>query len=161
MDGADCGIVSDGRKFRYRAAAIIIEDDRMLLLENDRDGYLYTVGGAVRIGETAEEAVMRECREEIGVDYEPERLTVIQEEFFEEPDGSGGVISSHELGFFFLMHPRGTSKGILSESDTEGIVERTRWIPLDELDGHTVVPSFLKDPGSYSGSLVHRVDHIE
>ena len=157
MSGIDCGIERDGKKFRYRSAAIIIEDGKMLLLENNRDPYLYTVGGAVELGETAEDAVRRECVEEIGVKYEPERLAVIQEEFYREPDRNGDLMDAHELGFFYVMHPRGTTDGVLERSKSDGFEERTRWIPLDELEGHEIIPPFLKDRDAYSGSLSHLV----
>lgn len=156
----DCGIEADGLKFRYRAAAIIIEGGRMLLLENDRDPYLYTVGGAVNIGETAEEAVVRECVEEIGVCYEPERLAVIQEEFYPEPARDGSVLRAHELGFFFVMRPRGTTEGIMESSHSDGFEERTVWVPLDDLGNRTVIPQFLTDPESYSGQLKHLVAQL-
>ena len=161
MTGVDCGIETDGTKFRYRSAAIIIEEGRMLLLENDRDPYLYTVGGAVKIGETSEEAVRRECTEEIGVSYRTSRLAVVQEEFYREGDGKGGELDAHELGFFYVMEPRGTTEGVLESSASEGLTERVRWIPLDELGSYDIVPPFLKDPGSYSGGLRHTVVQLE
>lgn len=160
MVGPDIGIEENGMKFRYRAASIIIEDGKMLLLENDRDPYLYTVGGAVGICESSKDAACRECFEEIGVRYEPERLAVILEEFYHEPDRNGDMLDAHELGFFYFMKPRGTTEGILEKSYTAGFEERTVWIPLDELDRYTVVPSFLKDPDSYAGSLRHLVQTL-
>ena len=63
----DCGFTKGNRWFRYRAAAVIVEDGCVLFAENDRDNYLYSVGGAVKMGETAEEAVQREVFEETGV----------------------------------------------------------------------------------------------
>lgn len=160
MSGIDCGLEADGKKFRYRSAAIIIEEGFMLLLENDRDPYLYTPGGAVRIGETAEDAVRRECAEEIGTAYEPDRLAVIQEEFYREPARDGSMLDAHELGFFYVMKPRGTRSGIPGSSRSDGFEERVRWIPLDELQEHTVIPPFVKDPDNYSGPLRHTVAHV-
>lgn len=156
----DCGIEAEGAKFRYRAAAIIVENGRMLLMENDRDPYLYTVGGAVRIGETAESAVMRECEEEIGVRYVPERLAVIQEEFYREPARDGSLLDAHELGFFFVKRPRNTTEGVLERSSSDGFEERTVWVPLEELPAHRIVPEFLRDRGSYEGPLRHIVAQL-
>lgn len=39
------------------------------------------------MGETAEDAVRREVREETGVDYEIERLAVVHENFFDNTRG--------------------------------------------------------------------------
>ena len=50
---------------RHRATALIIRDKKLLLI---REGeYCYTPGGGIQEGETAEEAITRECMEEIGV----------------------------------------------------------------------------------------------
>lgn len=37
----DCGFTKGNRWFRYRAAAVIVEDGCVLFAENDRDNYLY------------------------------------------------------------------------------------------------------------------------
>ena len=66
----DCGFAKENKWFRYRAGAIIIEDGYVLFVGNERDNYLYSVGGAVHIGESAEDAVKREVFEETGAHYE-------------------------------------------------------------------------------------------
>ena len=103
----DCGFTRDDHWFRYRAAAIILEEDHVLFAGNDVDDYLYSVGGAVQIGETAEEAVVREVLEETGIRYEVDRLAFIHENFF-EGDGTLGPLHCHEVAFYFLMKSRGT-----------------------------------------------------
>ena len=52
----NCGFTKDNKRFRYRAAAIIIEDDCILFAGNASEDYFYSVGGAVHMGETAEDA---------------------------------------------------------------------------------------------------------
>ena len=66
----DCGFTKENNWFRYRAAAIIVEDGCILFAGNDVDDYYYSVGGGVHVNETAEEAVVREVFEETGVEYE-------------------------------------------------------------------------------------------
>ena len=56
----NCGFTKDNRWFRYRAAAIIVEDGCVLFAGNEKDDYYYSIGGAVHMGETAEDAVKRE-----------------------------------------------------------------------------------------------------
>ena len=51
----DCGFTKENNWFRYRAAAIIIEDGCVLFAGNEREDYLYSIGGGVHMGETAEE----------------------------------------------------------------------------------------------------------
>lgn len=49
----DCSFQRNGKWFRLRAAAIIIENGCVLMVGNETVDYLYAVGGGVRFGETA------------------------------------------------------------------------------------------------------------
>ena len=46
--------------------ALIPRDGRILMVESNH-GYLYSVGGRIKMGETAQEAVVREVFEEAGI----------------------------------------------------------------------------------------------
>ncbi|WP_408645493.1 NUDIX domain-containing protein [[Clostridium] fimetarium] len=59
-----------------------MENDSVLLASNEASDYFYSVGGGVHLGETSEEAVIREVFEETGVNYEIDRLVFIHENFF-------------------------------------------------------------------------------
>ena len=104
----DCCLTQDNKWFRYRAAAIIIEEGCVLFAGNEKDDYFYSIGGGVHVGETAEDAVRREVLEETGVAYEIDRLAFIHENFFSESSGSLSGLDCHEIAFYFLMKPRGT-----------------------------------------------------
>lgn len=140
----DCGLMKENNRFRYRAAAIIIEDACVLLAKNDVDDYFYSVGGGVHIGETSEEAVVREVFEETGVKYEIDCLAVIHENLFYKNAGTLKGTNCHEVSFYFLMKPRGT-KEICCNSYTMGIKEEMHWIPIKNLDKYKAYPSFLKE----------------
>ncbi len=103
----DCGFTKENNWFRYRAGAIIIENECVLFVGNKNEDYLYSVGGGVHMGETAEDAVRREVFEETGVHYEIDRLAVIHENFFNENSGTLKGLNCHEISFYFLMKPRG------------------------------------------------------
>ena len=140
----NCGFQIENRCFRYRAAAIIVEDGCVLFAGNEREDYLYSIGGAVHMGETAEEAVKREVLEETGVPYEIDRLAVVHENFFNENAGAWKGLECHEIALYYLMRPRGT-KELRSESYTMGVRETMHWIPIEELDRYRAFPSFMKD----------------
>lgn len=80
--------------FKLRAAALIINDGKLLLV-NHRDfpGY-YTIGGNIAHGETSVEAVEREAFEETGYHFKAERLVFVEERIFE---------NHHEIVFFYLV----------------------------------------------------------
>lgn len=152
----DCGLSSEDKWFRYRAAAIIIEDGCVLFAGNEIEDYYYSIGGAVHMGETAEDAVRREVLEETGVEYEIDHLAVIHENFFYEDSGSLSGRNCHEVAFYYLMKPRGT-KELKSDSYTMGVRENMFWIPIGELDRHKAFPLFMKD---YLQSEHNGIEHI-
>ncbi|WP_425449311.1 NUDIX hydrolase [Dethiothermospora halolimnae] len=151
----DCGFTKENGWFRYRAAAIIIEDDCVLFAKNEIDDYYYSIGGGVHIGEKAEDAVRREVLEETGIPYEIERLAFTHENFF---NGSGSLdgYKCHEIAFYFLMKSRGTKK-LNSNSYSAGTREHMHWLPINQLENYKAFPAFFKDKIK---SIEDKVEHI-
>ena len=152
----NCGFTKENRWFRYRAAAIIIEDGCVLLAGNELEDYYYSIGGGVHMGEKAEDAVIREVYEETGVRYEIDRLAVMHENFFNNNSGMLKGLECHEICLYFLMKPRGT-KELNSNSFTFGVKEEMHWIPIDEFDKYKAFPSFLKN---YLSRTHQGIEHI-
>ncbi|MBE6959291.1 MAG: NUDIX domain-containing protein [Ruminococcaceae bacterium] len=140
----DCGFTKGNRWFRYRAAAIIVENDCVLFATNEMDDYFYSIGGGVHHGETSEDAVIREVFEETGVHYEIDHLAVVHESFFGDPGGTLEGLNCHEISFYYLMKPRGTQE-LHGNSFTHGVKEQMCWIPIEDLDKHRAYPVFLKE----------------
>ena len=145
MSRTDCGFTRGDEIFRYRAGAIIVEDGCVLFATNEKEDYYYSVGGGVHMGERAEDAVVREVREETGVDYAIDRLAVIHESFWDGHGAYDAGLRCHEVALYFLMKPRGTRE-LHSESYTHFHDRETmHWLPIAELDRYAVYPSFVKD----------------
>ena len=63
MDEIDCSFVDGNKWLGFKACGIMIDNGQVLAVQNCRDPYYYPVGGGIRHGETAEEAVVREVFE--------------------------------------------------------------------------------------------------
>lgn len=151
----DCGFQKENGWFRYRAAAIIIENGCVLFAKNEIDDYYYSIGGGVHLGEKAEDAVRREVLEETGIEYEVERLAFIHENFF---DGTGSLdgLKCHEVAFYFLMKPRGTQE-LNSNSYSQGVREYMHWLPIEKLKDYVAYPSFFAEKLSCIGNTVEHI----
>ncbi len=68
-------------KFDVRACGLLRHQGE-LLVSTEVDGTQTLSGGAIKIGETSEEAVIRELKEETNLDVEVNRLVAIVENFF-------------------------------------------------------------------------------
>lgn len=152
----DCGFTKENNWFRYRAAAIIVENECVLFVGNKNENHLYSVGGGVHMGETAEHAVLREVFEETGIHYEIDRLAVIHENFFDESNGMLKGLNCHEICFYYLMKPRGTQE-LHSNSYSCGAKEEMHWIPIKDLDKYKAFPSFMKE---YLSTEHSGIEHI-
>lgn len=151
----DCGFLCGRQWFRFRAAAIIIEDGNVLMARNDIDDYYYTIGGGVHLGETTEEAAKREAFEETGVEYEIDRLVFINECFFY---GNGTLKDKecHVIEFYYLMKAKGSQK-LNSNSTTQGVREHMCWLPIRQLKEYKAFPLFFTNE---LGQIGYEIKHF-
>lgn len=154
LENKDICSINQTNRFRYRAAAIIIDGPDVLMACNDDDTYFYSVGGAVEYGETAEDAVIREVREETGIDYEVERLVFIHENFFEDSSGSLVGLQCHEITFYFLLKPQGRP---IWPRQVSANNERMVWLPISQLKTLKAYPRFFAD---YLQPPPEKITHI-
>ena len=125
-----------------RVGAIIMKDNRFLMVENDRFDHLYSVGGRIKFGETAEEAVVREVFEETGRKMEIDRLGFIHENFFpgDSLKKQGNIV--HEISFFFYMNVPTDFEPVCDSFTEDGDKERVVWIRADHQKKY--YPEFFK-----------------
>ena len=156
MKENDCSIRGEGLWFRYRACGLIIEDGCVLFAGNNTEDYYYSVGGAVHVGETAEEAAVREVFEETGVRYEVDRLAFVHENFFP----GRNVPVCHEVALYFLMKPRGT-QALHPHGTSNGVAETMHWLPMEHLCEYRAFPAFLADYLPVQPGVTHIVSRDE
>ena len=141
----DISFNQENRKFNYRVCAMIISENRLLAMHDERSPYFYLPGGRVKMGETAEQAVVREIWEELGVTLKIARPLWLNQAFFtEDVDG----IRYHELCIYFLMDISNTDLSERSNSFTltEGKHTHTfEWLEFDRLKDEYFYPIFLKN----------------
>lgn len=141
-----CG---DDYRCDLRAAGVLIQGGK-ILLQRDKNGVEYAVpGGHVQVGETTENAVKREFREEMGIDIAADRL-LWTEECFWQWDGR----QMHSLCFYYLVSGKMPDGGnFVSHLDNERV--EYGFVPVEQLKNITVYPAFLKD------RILCLSDHIE
>ena len=128
---------NDDGNFSLRAAALIIENDRILLAKNDMHDCFYTVGGGIYQNEASNNAIIRECYEETGYHFEIDRLVFVQERFYTVEN-----IPHHEVTFFYLM--KKSDSELYSGVNTDQKNEHLYWVPMKEVETMNVVPAFLR-----------------
>ena len=125
-----CVSMPDG-VLNIRVGAIIMRDGEFLMMNNDEFPHMYSVGGRIKFGETAEEAVVREVFEETGVRMEVDRLGFIHENFF--PGDSllkkGQLVQ--EISFYYYMKVPMDFKPVGSSFTEDGHKEHLVWIKPD------------------------------
>ncbi len=140
----DLTVKMDGGTFNYRVAAILIHDGKLLAMRDERSPYHYLPGGRVKLGETAEDAVLREIREELGIECQIQRPLWLNQGLFTE-DTCGERF--HELCLYFLIDHSGTdilSKGDCFRGTDKRHDQRFTWIPFEKLETAYFYPLFLK-----------------
>ena len=128
--------------FNYRVAAIIVNDGRLLVLQDEGIPHDYLPGGRVHLGEPAEAALARELREELDIDLPPHRLVFMAESFFTLMG-----TRYHELCLYHLMDalPELLARGESFTRAEGNEVHYFRWVRFEELRGMSFFPIFLKE----------------
>lgn len=128
----DMCVACDDGILNIRVGAIIMQDRKILMVGNERADYLYSVGGRIQFGETAEEAIVREVLEETGVKMEVDRLGFVHENYFygDAPSKQGKLVYEISL-FFYMKVPRDFAPVSVSFTEDDSR-EYLRWVSLDE-----------------------------
>jgi len=132
-----------GWQFDFRVAAIAIQREHILALRVEPHDFWFLPGGHVEINERAEAAIVREMREETGMNVAVDRLVWVVENFF-TLEGK----RHHELGFYYLVTlPKAADLDLNKEfygQEENGTQLIFRWHRLDALKNLNLQPSFLK-----------------
>ena len=135
---------TDNLNFKFRVSGIIIKNNKVLLVDMDESGFLCLPGGYVELGETTEEATIRELEEEIGKQFEIDKYCGVIENFFVNKKQK----KIHEISFYYTLKPidnMNTKDFAIMENDKGNIIKLDfKWINIKDIGNYDVRPAYLK-----------------
>lgn len=144
---------------RISSRCVLIENDKILLIYREKNGKVYYVfpGGGVEEAETNEECLIRECREELGIE-----INIIKQLY--------EVTGNEFLQHFFLIErvsgDIGTGDAWEYDVNRVGGLQRPMFININELDkldvvSRDIVEQLLSDYKKYGSNLGDKVVTID
>ena len=129
--------------FGIRAVGVTVRDGKVLV-QREIGGNEYALpGGTVKLGETTEETLIREYREETGSEISINRLLWTEESFWEYNNGK----RQHGIAFYYLIDFFDDQifecDEFVSQKDNCNIV--LGWLPVNELKNIIIYPDFVKE----------------
>lgn len=123
--------------YKVRATGVLIENNSLLLvkqkLANNKNWSL--PGGRVEPGETLEQALIREMKEETGLDVEPIRMLYVC-----DVAASGNTV----LHITFLSRRVGGQITLPTNEFDENPIHDVRFVPIDELTEYGISEKFVE-----------------
>ena len=111
---------------RVGVGAVIVEDGRVLLIQRGREplkGHWSLPGGLIEIGESLHTGVIREVKEETGLEVEPVELI----ELLDRIHRDGERVRYHYVIADYLCRVLGGTLQAASDADAVRWVERAQW----------------------------------
>jgi 8-oxo-dGTP diphosphatase len=113
---------------RVGVGAVVLDGDRVLLVRRGGQpsaGKWSLPGGLVELGETIEDAIRRELREECGLDVTLGGVAGVIDRVVRDDEGR---VRYHYVLVDFLAHP--ASRDVVAGSDAA----EARWLPIERVD---------------------------
>ena len=116
-------MVDSFKTMQERARAIIIQDGFIILVKRVRQSDIYYVfpGGGVEPNETPEQAVLREVKEETGLEINPEKFLGVVEMILPE-------MKLHRLVFYYMAKMTGGAE------NPGGDISELRWCRPEDIE---------------------------
>lgn len=124
-------------QWRPAAYGIVIKDNNVLL--SKQFGKYDLPGGGVELSEKLEEGVVREVKEETGLNVKNPIAIGIENNFFQSTHSSENK-SYHSLSIYYVCEYVGGELSVDGfDEDEKGYAEIAEWIPLEKLDEVEVI----------------------
>ena len=130
--------------FRYSIKAVIIRDGKLLVESCDygRGRFCKLPGGGHQWGETMEQALIRECREELNLTVRPERLLFVRDYIAKNHDSPFDDPCFHQAELMFLCTVEDFSP-LCNGSIPDAEKQQIRWIEIDRLANSDFFPQAI------------------
>lgn len=142
----DIKITNGKEKFKVRVAGMIIHDGKLLVCEIMNNGFYCLPGGHCHLNETSRQAMVREIKEETGLDVKIEELSAFVENLFVTNKGE----NCHELCYIYRLEPTMLPKDKAKDwhivEFDDGINKDLdfRWLDINDLNKYSIRPSVIK-----------------
>lgn len=117
--------------------ALIQDGERYLLIKRAAEpdaGFWSIPGGLVEVGEKAEDAAVREAKEETGLDVEVVELLGVVDKIVRDDDS---LIKFHFVIVDYLVMPKGGSLRAASDA------LEARWVKAEEISSYELSPTLV------------------
>ncbi|MBX3364906.1 MAG: NUDIX domain-containing protein [Phycisphaeraceae bacterium] len=133
------------QSIEFIARGVLRSENAILLCINRHSGYGYLPGGHVEFGESASDALARECAEEFGTEVIPGPLLLVQELIFEQK----GRLRQEVSLVFHVEHPLAAPVVVPSlEAEIE-----FAWVQRDAIASVDLRPVQVRDWLAAGGDL--------
>ena len=142
----DVKIKTDNLKFKFRVSGIIIENDKILLEKYDENSYCLP-GGYVNMGETSEEAIHRELKEELQSDFVLDEFLGVAENFFTnfKGDKTHGIDFYYKASFKNKKDINNIDYNYIEDDHGFTVKHNLKWFDLAELINIDLRPGKIKE----------------
>lgn len=136
--------------FKHSVKAIIIKDGKLLVVSVDygRGRYCKLPGGGHEWGETMEEALIRECKEELNLEVKPLRLVLARDYIAKNHEQLFDLDCFHLAELMFECAVADFA-ALANGTEPDSSEQKIKWLALDELENSDFYPKaiipYLKD----------------
>ncbi len=153
----DLSLDIEDYKLNIRAAAVIIHNNKILVHKDVRKDHCTLPGGRIAIGESSEETVIREIKEEIGKETEIIGYIGTVENFFEMDKKK-----YHEILFInkveFIDEKDKKIDYTIHNIEGKEYLEY-EWLDINKIEEYNIVPKCLKDILKSQDFPIHIINH--
>lgn len=124
------------QNIRIRAAGILVRDGQILLVRHEKyeNSYWLLPGGGVNFGESIEEALIREFKEEVGLSVQVGKLVLVHDSI--PPNHQRQV-----LNLYFIV----SAKQFNIKVTPDAVLRDAAYYPLEEFPQMTVKPDVKQE----------------